>query len=351
MSQSKGYRRKQSNAFDYLCVDHFMRSLVDSRVLATAFELNLIDFLQQKGASSVDALAKELQIEDHGLKMLVNLLVTNRVVEKEADGISLTGKFLEALQYRDLMEAKLDFIHFVAHDFIDLFSDLIHNPGKFMQNANILRLFSYDRCFQYTEENFQLTKRWMRITSMLTKYESQACLRYHDFSGYQRMLDVGGNSGEFVLQICRKNPAILATVFDLPLVCEIGLEHIQPQPEADRITFVKGNAVYDNLPTGFDIITFKSILHDWPEEQAKKFILKASKSLAPGGTLLIFERGPFEIEATSLPYSTIPFLLFFRSFRSPTVYQVYLEGLGFRAINIQKIELEMPFYLIVANKA
>ncbi len=65
------------------------------------------------------------------------------------------------------------------------------------------------------------------------------------------MLDVGGNSGEFVLQICRKNPAILATVFDLPLVCEIGLEHIQPQPEADRITFVKGNAVYDNLPTGY----------------------------------------------------------------------------------------------------
>jgi SAM-dependent methyltransferase len=270
-----------------------MKSLVDSRALATAFEMNLIDFFQQMGASPVEALAKEFQIDDLGLRMLVNLLAANRVVENAPGGISLTGQFTEALQYRDLMEAKLDFIHFVAHDFIDLFSDLIHSPEKFMQHANIFKLFSYDRCFQYTAENYQLTKRWMRITSMLTKYESQACLRYHDFSGYRRILDVGGNSGEFVLRICRQNPAILTTVFDLPLVCDIGLEHIQPEPEAGRITFVKGNAVSDNLPTGFDIITFKSILHDWPEEQAKKFILKASKSLAPGGTLLIFERGPF----------------------------------------------------------
>ena len=196
MSQSRGYRREQSITFDYLCVDQFMRSLVDSRVLATAFELNLIDFLQQKGATSVDALAKKFQIDDHGLKMLVDLLATNRVVEKTVDGISLTGQFLEALQYRDLLEAKLDFIHFVAHDFIDLFSDLIYNPRKFMQNANILKLFSYDRSFQHTEENIQLTKRWMHITTMLTKYESQACLRYHDFSDYQQMLDGGGTSGK-----------------------------------------------------------------------------------------------------------------------------------------------------------
>ena len=127
-------------------------------------------------------------------------------------------------------------------------------------------------------------------------------------------------------------------------------EHIRSEPEADRITFIKGNALTDELPKGFDLITFKSMLHDWPEKEAKQFIVKASQSLEPGGTLVIFERGPLEVSETTLPYSMIPFLLFFRSFRSPVIYKEQLKELGFRDITIDKISLETPFYLVTAKK-
>jgi ubiquinone/menaquinone biosynthesis C-methylase UbiE len=163
-------------------------------------------------------------------------------------------------------------------------------------------------------------------------------------------LDIGGNSGEFVLRICKNYPNIHATVLDLPLVCQVGLEHLRSEPEAERISFIKGNALADELPKDFDLISFKSMLHDWPENEAKQFITKASQSLQPGGTLLIFERGPIEVNETPLPYSMIPFLLFFRSFRSPAVYKEQLETLGFQDIGIQRIDLEMPFYLVTAKK-
>jgi len=32
----------------------------------------------------------------------------------------------------------------------------------------------------------------MRLTSTLTRYEAAACMELHDFSGYRRMLDIGG---------------------------------------------------------------------------------------------------------------------------------------------------------------
>jgi len=189
-----------------------------------------------------------------------------------------------------------------------------------------------------------MTKRWMRITTTLTKYEARVCMKYHDFSRYQYMLDIGGNSGEFALRICQKYPHMIATVFDLPVVCDIGMEHIRPEPEADRITFIKGNALTDVLPYGFDLITFKSMLHDWPENQALQFIRNAQQALKPGGTLLIVERGPLEFGETTIPYSMIPFLIFFHSYRSPEIYENKLEDLGFQDIETQRIELEMPFF-------
>jgi hypothetical protein len=101
------------------------------------------------------------------------------------------------------------------------------------------------------------------------------------------------------------------------------------------------------LPEGFDLIIFKSMLHDLPEKEAKQFIEKASHSLELGGTLLIFERGPLEVRERTLPYSMIPFLLFFRS---SIIYEDHLRGLDFQGIKSEKIILETSFYLVTARK-
>jgi cyclopropane fatty-acyl-phospholipid synthase-like methyltransferase len=350
MTHSNAKRNDQSKEFGYLCVDDFMENLVDAKVLSTAFELGLIDFLIEKKSAPFGFLKRELGTEAHGTYTLLKLLLSNGVIEERDGNIELTQQFIYALEYRDLLELKLETTELAAGDLMDLFSDLVNVPEQFMKKSRFFGSFRYDQCYHYTEENYETTKQWMRMTTVLTKYEALVCMKYHDFGRYQRMLDIGGNSGEFVLRICKNYPGIKATVFDLPLVCQVGLEHIRSEPEADRISFSKGSALTDVLPTGFDLITFKSMLHDWPEKEAKHFIARASQSLQPGGTLLIFERGPLEIGSTTLPYSMIPALLFFRFFRPPTIYAEHLNNLGFQDIEIQRIELEMPFYLVTAKK-
>lgn len=342
--------KKENREFDYLCVDDFISNIYSARALATAFEIGLIDSLIQHKSASYDSLIGHRSRESRGMHLLINILVTNRVIENCDDTIKLSDAFVRALKFRDLLELKIALANFAAHDFIDYFSDLVHRPDQFLSKVRFCRLFSYDKCFTYSKENEELTKRWMRITTTLTKYEAAACMKYHDFGRYRRILDVGGNSGEFVLQICRKYPGVVATVFDLPIVCDIGQQHIQSEGEANRISFIKGNALTDVLPGDFDLITFKSMLHDWPEKEANQFITKASQSLSPGGTLLIFERGPIEEGEAELSYAIIPILLFFHSFRSPTLYQEQLRELGLQDITVKKLHLETPFFIVTAKK-
>jgi SAM-dependent methyltransferase len=190
----------------------------------------------------------------------------------------------------------------------------------------------------------------MRITTALTKYEAQACLRYYDFSRHRRILDIGGNSGEFALRICRAHPGIEATVFDLPVVCVVGRQHVGSEPEASRISFVEGNALTDDLPAGVDLITFKSMLHDWPEKEARQLITRAVGALAPGGRVLVFERGPLEEGTQQMSYAGIPMLIFFHSFRGPTIYQEQFAELGLEDITEKKLLLDTPFFIVTAKK-
>lgn len=335
---------------EYLCVDSFLRDVVNARALATAFELGLIERLCESGRSTPDDLARRVGVDGRGLRLLLDLLVANGVVEEREGEIELSTGFRRALEYRDLLEAKLEFAHIAALDMLDGFTHLVRSPDRFVRNSRIYRLFCYERALESSPECQELTRRWVRITTALTRYEAGVCIGRHDCSRYRRMLDIGGNSGQFALEMCRRNPAIRATVLDLPLVCQIGEAHVRHAPEADRITFVKGNALTDTLPTGFDLVTFKSMLHDWPAEEMKRLMVQAARSLEPGGTLLIFERGPLEIREGALPYSMLPFLLFAHAFRSPDVYRNQMEEVGFRDIAIQRIDLETPFFLVTGNK-
>jgi SAM-dependent methyltransferase len=336
--------------FDHLRVGQFIETMVHARALGSAFDLGLVDYLKMNRKSVFNEIRRYLKCDGPGLELLISLLEANRVIVIHDEKIGLSPEFIKVLPYCDFMRAKIEFSNLVMHDFGDLFTFLIKSPETFARHARIFDLFGYNLCFESTPENLTRTRRWMRITTALTRYEAMACMAYHDFSSYGKILDIGGNSGEFALQMCRQNPRINATVFDLPLVCDIGREYMDTQTGSERINFIKGNAFSDPLPGGFDMISFKSMLHDWPEHEAKQLIKKAGEALEPGGRLLIFERGPVDISKTKWPYGDLPFLLFFRSFRDPVFYEEQLRNIGFEDIKVETVDLEMTFFLVTAKK-
>lgn len=337
-------------SLDFLIVDEFLRSLVDARALKTAFDLGVVDRLVAQRAGSAEALWRMLGLDEAGGRFLLELLVAGNVVELHDGDVRLTRRFRAALAYRDLLETKLDYAGFTITDFADLFTLLVRNPSGFMGQARLFALFDYRRCFDFTPENYAMTRGWMRITSTLTRYEARAAMRLNDFSTHRRMLDVGGNSGEFALRLCRRNPDLRATVLDLPLVCEIGAEHILSEPEQPRIGFMPVDLRREPIPFGYDLISFKSMLHDWPEADARQFVDKAVRALDRGGTLLIFERAPMTFAGTTPPLSMLPNLLFFRSYRPASQYTNQLESLGMTDVVARPVALDSEWYVVTGRK-
>jgi hypothetical protein len=327
-----------------------MADAAKSRALASAFELGLIDCLAAGGPVTFSVLRLKLGCDEKGLRMLLHLLGANEVIEQQDDLIRLTPFFLAALRYRDYIEMKLSLSDFVLHDLGDHFTTLVSDPAAFHRRARLFNLFSYDLCLKDSAENREAARRWMRITTCLTKYEAPACLDHYDFSMHRRMLDIGGNSGEFARRVCMRHPEISALVMDLPVVCRVGAEQMAEKPEAGRVGFLEGNALVDPIPQGFDLICFKSMLHDWPERETVRFLSRAVEALEPGGVVLIFERSPLESDDAEIPFSALPFLLFFRSFRYSSWYESRLKSLGLADVATATLLLDTPFHIITGRK-
>ncbi len=332
----------------YLCVDHYLQTLHQGVALQAAFNYQLIDALLDQGPLSFTVLLKNFPGDSAALGFLLGMLKQGGVINGDAAGYRLTYDFIQSLEYQDLLEAKLAFASRVASDFADHFSLLLTNPDEFFQQSRLFELFDYSRAYEHSAANYSHTKCWMDITSALTRYESLACLKHYDFSRHQEMLDIGGNSGEFVMQICRRHPQLRATVLDLPVVCEVGRAHVREAPEAERIRFIEVGS--DIAPERYDLVSFKSMLHDWPADRVADFIGQAFMALKPGGVLLIYERGHFDPLRSDMGYGNLPLLLFFRSYRGAGLYREIISRLGMAEASVISLQLEMPFILLTVQK-
>jgi hypothetical protein len=339
-----------ANQPGYLCVDRFLAHFMDAQALGAAFELGVIDCIESEPTYTIESLGQKLRADPRVFPVLVDLLRAAGVLSRDGGALTLNPEFQNALLYRDLMLAKLDFARIAAFDLLNDFSTLVRAPREFMARARMFRLFSYGRCFDSTPENLALTQRWVRITTALTRYEAAACFDCHDLSGHRRMLDIGGNSGEFAIQACRRHPDLRATIYDLPVVCEIGREHVATTPEGPRISFVAGNAMVDPLPSGCDLITFKSVLHDWPDAEALQFMQRAWAALPSGGTLLIYERSSLSFSDGAPSFALAPIIAFAHSYREPKFYEDVLREFGAVDLRTSLISLEVPFFVTTARK-
>ena len=338
------------SAAEFLIIEQFLHDAIQARTLQAAFELGIIDALESNVSLSESQILRGRGCDVAGGRFLLQVLARSGVVDITPESIRLTETFRSALRFRDLLLTKLQFSELVAADFFNRMPQLLSSSEAFMETSKLFELFDYSRCFEVTPQNCLQAARWMKLTTTLTRYEAPVCVEHFDFSAHQKMLDLGGNSGEFAVQVCRRTPGIQACVVDLPVVCHVGTRHVAEQQMADRIQFQPMNFTQDPIPDGYDLITCKSVLHDWPDEYATHIITSVYNSLPTGGRFVIFERQQWDFQTEATPYGSLPVMLFFRSYRKPEFYVDVLEAAGFHSIEVKTLRLDLPFMLISAVK-
>lgn len=110
-----------------------------------------------------------------------------------------------------------------------------------------------------------------------------------DTGGRRRLLDLGGGPGTYAVHFCLRNPRLRATVFDLPSSKRFAQRTIARFHLKDRVRFIGGDFLKDDIRGSYDIVWLSHILHAEGPRNCVRLIKKALSVLEPGGMILIHD--------------------------------------------------------------
>ncbi|MEO1024603.1 MAG: methyltransferase [Pseudomonadota bacterium] len=114
-------------------------------------------------------------------------------------------------------------------------------------------------------------------------------LRTVSLDGVRRLVDVGGGSGAFLIEVAKAYPALELELFDLPAVMSSARERVSRAGLSDRIELIGGSFKEDALPEEADAISLIRVLYDHDESAIRNLIAKVFAALPPSGRLIISE--------------------------------------------------------------
>lgn len=110
-----------------------------------------------------------------------------------------------------------------------------------------------------------------------------------DLGDRRTLLDLGGGPGTYAIQFCLKNPGLEAVVFDLQSTRPFAERTIDRFGLSERIRFVPGDYLADDIEGRYDAVWMSHILHAEGPQNCRQIVAKAVRALTPGGKIFIQE--------------------------------------------------------------
>jgi demethylspheroidene O-methyltransferase len=165
----------------------------------------------------------------------------------------------------------------------------------------------------------------------------------------RRWLDVGGGDGTLAFEVVAATPHLEADVYNLPTAEPLVRPRCQDPLIRGRLGFVGGNFLEEDLPRGYDVLSFVRVLHDWPAETARALLRKAAAALEEGAKIIICEEFRTS-ERLAVQFFWTYFLMGVDTcasrLREVEFYLRELTSLGFRDVTV----IPGAFDLVVASR-
>jgi acetylserotonin N-methyltransferase len=113
--------------------------------------------------------------------------------------------------------------------------------------------------------------------------------RNYDFTGIERILDVGGGSGCFMIAFAQAHPELKATIMELGTMCEAASTYIGSGGVAARVDTAAVDMFREPWPKGYDAVFFSNIWHDWNFRTCAWLAERAYEALPRGGRIMVHE--------------------------------------------------------------
>ncbi|HEY6929293.1 MAG TPA: methyltransferase [Thermoanaerobaculia bacterium] len=256
-----------------------------SRALYAAAKLNLADKLAA-GPRSAAELAKETKTLASALHRLMRLLAGLGILKTQSDGqrFSLTP-LGEALKSDAPGAARATLLSLAGPLFWNAFGEYMYSleTGK-TAFEKVYGMPAFDYLAKHPEDAANFTQAMVGVHGE----EPRAVVAAYDFSGFGTVVDVGGASGNMVVEILNRYPKMRGVLFDLPHVVADAQRSFQARGLVDR-TRVEGGSFFDRVPEGCDAYVLSHVIHDWSEEQCLTILGNCRKAMKPDAKVLIVE--------------------------------------------------------------
>lgn len=254
-------------------IREFASSFQKSRILLSAFELDIFTNLHESGTSN-SQVADKLSLNEHACERLLNALVSLGFLKKQ----------------KNLFFNTPESFSFLSKKSPDYMGGLMHSNHLWNTWSKLTRVIRTGKS-AHSEEINERGDEWLLsfITAMHDRAKKQAPqqLANIDLSRIKSILDVGGGSGAFSMEFVSRKHEVEATVFDLPNVVPITEKFIDKEGFTNKIKTHSGDYTVDDLPVGFDLVFLSAIIHSNPLEVNQNLVKKCFNSLNANGKIVI----------------------------------------------------------------
>jgi hypothetical protein len=255
------------------------------KTLAAAHELDLFSRLSGTLGTTAGELAETLAIEERPAEMLLTGCASLGLLEKDDSRYANTP-----LAEEYLVRGK----PYYFGGWVQMLDQRLY-PGwaRLVEAIRTNRPTTWDPDRQtslFDDEDPGLLAVFWEAMHSLSTVTARELGQAIDLSDARRLLDVGGGSAAYDIELCRLYADLTATVYELPKVASIAAAKVDEAGLTDRIETVAGDFFIDSsLPSGHDTILLSMVLHDWAEDRCRTILQKCWAALPSGGQVIIAE--------------------------------------------------------------
>lgn len=244
-----------------------------SRILLTAFELDVFSRIESEGSTSEDV-AEKIAADPRATDRLLNALCAMNFLEKRDHRFFNTEE-----------SAK-----FLVKSSPDYQGGLMHTANLFQTWGRLTDVVKTGKPAPRPEMNDR-GHAWIEpfIQAMHSRgfIDGDKTASLIDLENVKTVLDVGGGSGAYSMGFVRAKEGLTATVFDLPNVVGLTRGYIEQEGFVGKIDTVAGDFKTDDFGSGYDLVFLSAIVHMNSMAENERLIAKCVNALNPGGQVVV----------------------------------------------------------------
>ena len=253
-------------------VETLLMGTVASQALLESVRMGLFDHLAQGPASAKD-LALALDVKADPLESMLNMLVAYDVLEANGQGYANTA---------------------MANDFLVSTSPLFQDKALESQvqfntgiQENIQPLLRGEEARRtHTDDGWSepdtMAGTLQHAVSGQLQDAVDAVSGLPEFTSFSAMADIGGNHGQYSMELVDRNPGLSSTILDLPHVVEAAKDRCAAMGYNDRIQCRPFDLRQDKLPETYDLVFASHVLYA-NKENLDDLLARVHDGLNPGG--------------------------------------------------------------------